>query len=656
MPTAEQDTRYNRKDSVSENHATQQLAELISRIAKLTSENLEPPQFFASYLQLAVAATGSHGGAIWLTQAGQPPQCYCHIELESTQINDSEEQKKLLVDALQKCADQEQVLILPQHGATLQEGQPPSSNCCPYPLIFKPLRAANQVSMVMQLIGKNGMEPQQFQFVLGLLNQVAEYAETYLAHRRAAVLDDDRKSLAKLLKYTEGVHESLNPTEVVYQLANLGRDTIGCERVVVWVDPNIKRGVHAVSGVDKPDKRAVLLQAIEKLSQHCLEINKPIISSREQLVELPEEERLTQLLKNYFNISQLDQIYIQAMPTKKSDIGTIVAEGFDEQSGINLAGVMSTVCTHGGIALNNAIEMASVPLVKPFAKLQNVKNDPVKKKKWMVRTGIIFTLLLILAFMPWTIKIDCVCELTPKVSRVVDAPLDGIELARISIDEGVVQPGDIIAELDDTELVTKLISLQARYDQQEIKDSLARGPEKRISGLELKRIQQEIALVKEQIEKCKIRSPIAGTILTPRNELKLLEGITVKKGDKICEVAAFDQWELVLDLPQEELAWVQRGLEENSPSKIKYFLAAYPKDKLETVIADTSQISQMAVMKDKGNVFQVRVPLDAKQLSETFQNGLRPGSEGQAKIETVSRPLGYVLLRKVIRFFRVTFF
>ena len=62
----------------------------------------------------------------------------------------------------------------------------------------------------------------------------------------------------------------------------------------------------------------------------------------------------------------------------------------------------------------------------------------------------------------------------------------------------------------------------------------------------------------------------------------------------------------------------------------------------------------MARIRPEGNVFEIRTDVDPEQL-ELIQ-GLRDGSTGTAKIWTVEKPLGYVLLRKVIRFFRVVFF
>lgn len=647
-----------------EGQATQRLAEVMARISKLPSMNLEPPQFFANYLQLTALATGSQGGAIWLSQAEQGPQCYCHIEIEKCGINESDQQKRLIIEAIQKVVADSKFLVLPPTGSQFRDESTVGSegaaqgNQSPYPLFFKPLRAANRVAMVLQLIGVENLNPHDYRVVVGLLEQIGETAETYLAHRRAAVLEDDRKSLAGLLKFSEAIHGSLDPEKVAYQLANQGRDVIGCTRVVVWIDPQVKRGLRIVSGVDKADHRAILMQSLEKLSKECLRQKKPILAARQQLVEMSEEEPLTQLLKDYFSISQLDQIFLQPIHAQERDLGVLIAEGFDDQVAANLAGVMATVSKHGALAFVNALEMASVPLVRPFARLQKIKKDPKKRRKWLMIAVVVVLALIIGALIPWTIKIDSECELIPKVQRVIDAPLEGLQIAKVVRAEGPVNKGDLIIELNADELIARKLSLEAALRQEEINRDKASGrpdqkTEVRISELEQQRLQNQIDLASLQIEKCKLTSPIDGTIVTPQLQLK--EGLTLKMGDPICEIYDLTQWQLILDIPQEEIGWIQRGLADNKGSLVKFYLAAYPEQKLKARIDTIGQISEMPQIKEKGNVYQIRVDVPAEEL-RPIVDGLRSGNIGRAKISTTEKPLGYVLLRKVIRFFRVTFF
>ncbi len=642
---------------MTESQTTQRIAEILNRIAKLPSANLEPPQFFANFLQLAVAASGSRGGAIWVIQPEQAPQCYCHVDLDQCQVSNPEQQQ-VIVEAIMRSVKETKSLVLPPGGSDAGD-ESSKSNLCPYPLFFKPLKAANQVAMVLQTIGSDGVTAHDYRSMVGLLDQVGEAAETYLAHRRAAVLDDDRKSLARLLKFTEGIHDSLEPEKVIYQIANIGRETIGCDRLTVWIDPRVKRGLRAVSGIDKPDRRAILMQAIEKLSQHCLEIKKPIMAAREQLPEMQHEEKLTQLVKDYFNVSQLDHIYLQPMKQEDVYYGVIVAEGFDDKTTTNLSGVTSSVAAHGALALKNALEMASVPIVKPFAKFRKMKADPQKRRKWLIWTTVFLVALVVLLLTPWPVKIECACEMTPEKIRTIQSPLEQIQINEILKKSGeTVRQGDVIARLDTLELETQLESLKQQLRQQDIilNDPAASPAKKKQSEYEMAILENKLNFVNAQIKKCDIVSPIDGTILT--QDLKRMEGMTVSLGDTICEVASLNNWQLVLDVPQQEIDWVQKALREShtGSATVDFYLSAYPQYKLHARIDEFSQISQTSkTREEEGNVFSVRIDLNDEQL-QPVSEGLRDGMVGRAKIGSLEKPLWYVLMRKAIRFFRVTFF
>jgi len=644
---------------VPENQATQRLAEIINRIAKLPSLNLEPPQFFANFLQLSIAATGSNGGAIWLIQPGQPPQCYCHAGLELCGINDTSQQRVVL-EAIGKTVQEGKTVVLPPaSGEGAKSEEELGSNLCGRCLFFRPLRAANQVAMVMQMIGSEELSPHEYRAVAGLLEEIGESAQTYLMHRRTAVLEDDRKALARLLQYTESVHATLDAEKVINQIANLGRDAIGCERLVVWIDPQIKRGLRAVSGVDKPDRRAVLMQTLENLSKYCLEIKKPIVASRQGLAELPEEDKLTVLLKDYFNASQLDQIFLQPIKGRDEYLGVVVAEGFPEEGSTNLAGLITAVSKHGAIALQNALEMASVPLVRPMARLKKIKKDTKKRQKWLTGLAIGLAALVLLMFVPWTIKIDCDCRLTPVTLRRIESQLDGVQIIRILKTAGPVQKDEVIAQLDDLNLRTQLVSLQSEYRQAEIERDQAKGSiVEEIAFLKMEKLKNQMDFVKWQIEMCQIKAPISGTILT--EDLKKHEGLTVKKGDLICELADLEQWQLLLEAPQEEIDWVRRGVEHyqqetKKTANVEFLLAAFPQHQLQAIMDRPQQVAQQAKIKEKGNIFEIRLDVSPEQL-RPVAGGLRDGMVGRAKIATVAKPLGYVLLRKVIRFFRMTLF
>ena len=135
-----------------------------------------------------------------------------------------------------------------------------------------------------------------------------------------------------------------------------------------------------------------------------------------------------------------------------------------------------------------------------------------------------------------------------------------------------------------------------------------------------------------------------------------MAGRTVPIGTTLCEIADFSGWQLLLDVPQDDIGWVQRALAQRQDDPdlplpgVKFALAAFPEHPLTAVIDSPDRIAQRGEMTQEGNVFTIRVDMDAESVAP-IRTVLRDGSVGRAKIDTCKRPLGYVLCRKVIRFF-----
>lgn len=311
-----------------------------------------------------------------------------------------------------------------------------------------------------------------------------------------------------------------------------------------------------------------------------------------------------------------------------------------------------------------------------MGKLGAIRKDGARRRKWLMAGAAAVVLLTAGAVAPWPVKVEGPCTLTPRVRRVVDAPVDGVAITKIVRARGVVEKGEVIALLDDADLQAERALQQAEKGKAAAQSDRARSTgqtqEEDYYGQEIKKLQAQIDLLDLLIERCQVRAPISGTILTPRLELK--EDATVRKGDLICEIADLSNWEVVVEVPQKEIGWVHRGLTEAADREAEaadqgatdadaaeglpteFYLAAYPEHKLLAWVKEAGQISQMPRVGKEGNYYEVRAPVEGEQLAALAAMGLRDGSTGRAKVATVDRCLGYVLLRKVIRFFRVTFF
>ena len=628
--------------------SNKQLAEILARIAQLPGQGLEPQPFFSNFLQLAVGAASAHGGAVWLIQQDQAPQCYCHMALESTGIQEEESQNALITEAMQTTITENRVVVVNAKG----DGTT-TANTCEYPFFFRPIRAANQVAMILHLVGPNFESQDDAQFIVNLLDKMCESPETYLAQRRTLVLEDDRKSLAQLLKASHGMHDSLDPIRVIYQMVNLGRDVLDCERVMVWVKPEVKKGLMAVSGIDKPDPRSVLLQSVTAVCEYCLIQNKPVIGSRGGLVEIDESEPSAPLLKTYFHNSQLNEAYFQPIVSDEKVIGVICAEGFAEEKGDQIGGLLANLATDGGAAIANAVNHDGASGLRSFSKMKNDIAVWTTYKKWLIGIAAVLILGLLIQ---WPVKVSGECEIVPRLIRQVQSPLDNVEVVSIVNATGIVAANDILVQLDDLKLQTELFDLKVQLEQQEIVLQQATSQTK-LNEIHLQRkiTNNNIAFISDQIEKAKVKAPIDGTILTPHSQIKELVRKKMAKGTVICEISDLTKWDLVVSVPQEDIQWVKDKLTKDDSVAINFYLSSFEEYTLKTVLSNFGEISEMASVKDAqtGNVFNIRIALTPEAIA-LIENELRPGTTGKAKIVTERMPLLYVLLRKVIRFVRIT--
>ena len=79
---------------------------------------------------------------------------------------------------------------------------------------------------------------------------------------------------------------------------------------------------------------------------------------------------------------------------------------------------------------------------------------------------------------------------------------------------------------------------------------------------------------------------------------------------------------------------MQRGLEESPPLTVEFYLAAYPKFKLQTQLLSTENISQLARIKDdgsksKGNVYEVRIDVAPETLAAILNTVFLLQSQGR---------------------------
>jgi biotin carboxyl carrier protein len=227
----------------------------------------------------------------------------------------------------------------------------------------------------------------------------------------------------------------------------------------------------------------------------------------------------------------------------------------------------------------------------------------------------------------------CDCEVRPAVRRFVAAPFDA------ALQRALVEPGDVVAagqtlgELDGREIRWELAGVSADLNRAATERSghmATHDPgAARVAEFEMQRLEQKAQLLDNRSRTLEIRSPIDGIIIA--GDHKKSEGVPVKMGQTLFEVAPLERMLVELQIAQDDIAHVAVD------QPVEFTLEAYPGRTWSGVV---SRIHPQSEERDGRFVFiaEFAVPND-KAL-------LRPGMQGRASIRTASHPLGWNLFHR----------
>lgn len=191
----------------------------------------------------------------------------------------------------------------------------------------------------------------------------------------------------------------------------------------------------------------------------------------------------------------------------------------------------------------------------------------------------------------------------------------------------------MLAQLDERELKWQLSGLQAdRSKALKKRDAhLAAGETAaaQIARLEIEHIKVKSELLQYQSQHLDIRTSIAGLVLV--GDLQKEEGVSVKRGQKLFEIAPLDYVLVEIAIPADEIRHYQDGM----PVAVQ--LESFPDTVWEMPL---TRLFPSSVVRDGENVFLGEIKLDNP-------NGLlRPGMRGRANLNVGSKPLIWVWLHK----------
>lgn len=259
-------------------------------------------------------------------------------------------------------------------------------------------------------------------------------------------------------------------------------------------------------------------------------------------------------------------------------------------------------------------------------------------RKLVVAAIVAVTVFFAVFEVDYRVTADTVVE--GAVQRVAAAPFNGYIKEAPARPGDVVQKGELLGLLDDRDLrlerlrwLTEKQQYSSQYDEAVAKQE--RG-QIRVLRARMEQADAQIALLDEQLARCRIVAPFDGVVTS--GDLSQSLGGPVERGEVLFEVAPLDSFRVIAQVDERDINEVTEG------QRSDLVLPAMAGKAFPFVV---EKITPVSIAKEGRNFFRV----EGQLLERTSQ--LRPGMEGVGKITVERRKLIWVWSHRALDWLRL---
>ena len=324
-------------------------------------------------------------------------------------------------------------------------------------------------------------------------------------------------------------------------------------------------------------------------------------------------------------------------------VGALLAEwrSADTPGESKLALLDSLACVIGPlVSLSQRAERSwaarSAELLRRAGSRMTRRHDPLPK----LMAAVVVAALVVASVVPVDYRVGAPARIEGAVQRVLAAPMDGF-LHKSHVRPGdSVRAGELLVELADQDLVLEQRRWEGALNQQEngFAAALARSDRAQfvIAQGKAGEARAQLDLVRQQLARTRLLAPIDGVVI--KGDLSQTLGAPVQRGDALMTIAPAEQYRLIVEVDERDIAHVQKG------QRGELALASLPGDTLGFVV---ERVTPVASVRDGRNVFEVEARLnDAAPL-------LRPGLQGVAKVQAGERSVAWIWGHRSIDWLRM---
>ena len=510
-----------------------------------------------------------------------------------------------------------------------------------------PLRKENDVLGLVELVNKADGTPFN-EDDLFFLSSISEQAAVAL--HNANLLDAERKvhALDALLKISQEITSTLDLDHVLSTVVQQAASVIPFDRCVIGFFDRGRFVIGALSGeteVPKTREMSDLRTRLEWVADQEGAVSADLYDDGWHVEPQEAHAQIVSFLEEH----KENGFYALPLRDDQGTLGVLALLSSDADFLTdNSKETVAILANQTTVAIRNAQLYQQVPLanlLQPFSQRKKKFLAAMPRSRWELyarRTAIVVGLLIIV---PWPMRVGTDATVVPASRQMVSA-IDGGVVQRVFVHEGdAVQPGQVLAQLDDGDDRVKLAEAEAALSQARRElaeaefhnDPSAAGQAKLRADLH----EAEVQLEQQRVAASELRSPIAGVVVTPKIEEK--RGTMVKPGDSFAEIVGQDRIAAEMSVAETDLELVRPG------NSVALKLNAFPTTTFQGTVERIGAQTQ-AVAGDQ--YFIIRA---------IFNNprGLaRDGMVGRARIHSVGGwfqsgwyPVGYALLRAPFRWF-----
>ena len=242
--------------------------------------------------------------------------------------------------------------------------------------------------------------------------------------------------------------------------------------------------------------------------------------------------------------------------------------------------------------------------------------------------------------LPVEYRVSAPARVEGAIQQAVVAPADGF-LRTVHVKPGDhVVAGQVLIELAEQDLRLERRRLEGELAQHEqtFGAALARADRTQfvIAQAKADEARAHLGLVEEQLVRGSIRAPFDGVVIS--GDLSQSLGAPVRKGDGLVTLAPSDQYRLIVEVDERDIAYVRNG------QSGALALGALPGN---TVSFRVERVTPIASARDARNYFEVEGKFDSVPAS------IRPGLVGVAKISSENRSMAWIWTHRFVDWVRL---